>query len=531
MQHDAEGFGLAGDARIRPVNDRPVREDGDFVLYWMIAARRPAFNFALDRAVAWSLRLQKPLVVLEPLEVDYPWASDRLHAFVMQGMAENRRTFGATPALYYPYVEPRSGTAKGLLAAFGRAAALVVTDEYPCFFLPRVVAAAGRQLPIRLEAVDGNGLLPLSLADRTYTAAVHFRRHVQKHLVSQLSVWPSPKPFHGRRLPQADPLDRSLVSRWPSASDDLLQCNARALAALPIDHEVHPVRLRGGHLTATRALGSFVRDRLGEYHLAHNHPDDEGTSRLSPYLHFGHIAAHQIFDAVMRHERWSARRITTAAAGKREGWWGVGPGADAFLDQLVVWRGLAFNTTHRRPDDYAEVTSLPAWALATLEAHRRDPRPYVYSREVLERGESHDVLWNAAQQELRQRGWFHNYMRMLWGKKILEWSRTPREALTTMMAIMDRWSLDGRDPNSYAGYTWCLGRYDRPWPERPIFGTVRSMSSARTADKVRVARYLRHFGGASDGRGGAPRGDRASTAAAVQAPQRGRRGKRKSPRG
>jgi deoxyribodipyrimidine photo-lyase len=160
----------------------------------------------------------------------------------------------------------------------------------------------------------------------------------------------------------------------------------------------------------------------------------------------------------------------------------------------VVWRELAFNTCALRPADYSTYESLPEWARQTLEAHQDDERPQRYSREALERASTNDAIWNAAQRELRRDGWCHNYLRMLWGKKILEWSATPREALETMIAIMNRWSLDGRDPNSYAGYAWTLGRYDRPWPERPIFGKVRTMSSANTARKIRLRNYLKQYG-------------------------------------
>jgi deoxyribodipyrimidine photo-lyase len=199
----------------------------------------------------------------------------------------------------------------------------------------------------------------------------------------------------------------------------------------------------------------------------------------------------------MRHERWSLRSLAPRATGAREGWWGVAKGPEAFLDQLVVWRELAYNTCVKRPGNYDRYSSLPLWARDTLKAHVTDPRPHRYTKSVFERAATEDPLWNAAQRQLLEEGWMHNYMRMLWGKKILEWSRTPQEALRIMMAIMDRWSLDGRDPNSYAGYFWVLGRYDRPWPERPVYGKVRSMSSERTAEKVRVERYRTRAGSAS----------------------------------
>jgi deoxyribodipyrimidine photo-lyase len=175
------------------------------------------------------------------------------------------------------------------------------------------------------------------------------------------------------------------------------------------------------------------------------------------------------------------------------GWWGLSEPAEMFLDQLVTWRELGYNFCSHRVD-YDRYESLPVWALTTLEKHAPDPRPHRYALPVLEAGETHDPLWNAIQRQLVRDGWFHNYLRMLWGKKILEWSTHPRDALDAMVQLMNRYSLDGRNPNSYTGYFWVLGRYDRPWgPERPIFGTVRYMSSASTARKVRVREYLRRY--------------------------------------
>jgi deoxyribodipyrimidine photo-lyase len=476
--------------RVRMANAGPLRRNARYVLYWMITARRPHYNFGLERAIGWARLLNQPLIVLEALRVDYPWASDRLHRFVIDGMSANADRFRSTPITYFPYVEPERDAGRGLLERLGQEASLVVTDEFPCFFIPRMVARAASLLDVRLEVVDSNGLLPIHLADRPFTAAVHFRRFMQKHLREALLTWPQADPLRGARLPRID-LPADVRRKWKAASPSLLKGDPRALRRLPIDHDVPAVELRGGARVGRRALQGFVRQRLARYHHAHNHPDDRGTSRLSPYLHFGHLSAHEIFDAVMKHERWSARQLSTRPNGRREGWWNVGPGAEAFLDQFVVWRELGFNTCTKRPEDFNLFEGLPAWALATLHDHEEDERPYVYTKEQFERGETHDPLWNAAQREMRQTGWFHNYMRMLWGKKILEWSRTPREALKTMEGIMNRWSLDGRDPNAYSGYFWTLGRYDRPWPERPIYGKVRSMSSASTVKKVRVREYLK----------------------------------------
>ncbi|HYO97793.1 MAG TPA: deoxyribodipyrimidine photolyase [Polyangiaceae bacterium] len=488
-----KNIGGAPASRIRRANDRSVLPEQELVLYWMIAARRPRFNFALDRACALARALGKPLLVFEALRVGYPWASDRLHRFVLDGMSDNEQSFGKAGVSYYPYVEPTRGAGQGLLAELASRACVVVTDEFPCFFLPRMVAVAAERLDVLLEVVDSNGLLPLAGTGRDFYAAAHFRRYAQKALRSHVEELPLAKPLSERSSVAFYPVPQHVVERWPRASKKLLAGDAAELARLPIDHEVPPVTLRGGAEVGRRALRSFVSNRLAGYAAHHNEPSIDGTSRLSPYLHFGHISAHEVFAAVADAEQWSPIQLGDRANGARRGFWGMSESAEAFLDQIVVWRELSYNTCAKRPHDYDQYESLPEWARATLEAHARDPRSHVYTRAAFEGARTHDELWNAAQRQLRREGWYHNYLRMLWGKKILEWSRTPREALGTMIHIMNRWSLDGRNPNSYAGYLWTLGRYDRPWPERAIYGKVRSMSSKRTRAKVSVDAYVAKF--------------------------------------
>ena len=492
--------------RILAVNAAPARRDGDYVLYWMIAARRAAHSFALDRAVELGRELGRPVVILEALRAGYPWASDRLHHFVMRGMADNAAAFERAGALYHPYVEPRDGDGSGLLEALAARACAVVTDDYPTFFLPRMVAAAGSRLGVRLEAVDGNGLLPMRAAPRVFPTAFAFRRFLQQELPGHLAALPSPAPFRGRHLPPAPRLLREVLRGWPAAARELLRGSPAALAKISIDHSVPPSPVAGGAAAGRAALTRFIRDRLARYAEDRNHPDREAASGLSPYLHFGHLSAHEVFRAVADAEGWTVEtRLTPTSPpgrgrgegvarrlkqGSRQGWWGMSPSAEAFLDQLVTWRELGFNMCSKR-EDHREYASLPAWARATLEKHARDPRPELYDREELEAADTHDEVWNAAQRQLVAEGRIHNYLRMLWGKKILEWSRSPEEALETTIALNDRYALDGRDPNSYTGICWCLGRYDRPWgPERPIFGTVRYMSSENTARKVRLRKYL-----------------------------------------
>ncbi|MCK6461115.1 MAG: deoxyribodipyrimidine photolyase [Planctomycetes bacterium] len=461
------------------MNARPVRADGRYVLYWMIAARRTTFNFGLERAAEIARELSRPLLVFEALRCDYRWASDRIHAAILRGMEENKARCAKAGVGYFPYVEPERGAGRGLLEALARDACAVVTDDYPCFFLPAMVAAAARKLPVKLEAVDSNGLLPLRAAEQAFPTAYAFRRFLQKELPLHLPCMPAADPLKGLSGAEA-PAD--VAKRWaPATPPDP--------SGLPIDHAVAPVTLPAPR----NVLARFIGEKLARYG-ARNEPEEDVTSGLSPYLHFGHVSAHEVFLAIAGREKW--REPAPHSQGRREGWWGMSPEAEAFLDQLVTWRELGFNMCALR-DDYDAFESLPDWALRTLGKHERDPREHAYTLEEFAAARTHDPLWNAAQTQLVREGRIHNYLRMLWGKKILEWAATPREALATMVELNNRYALDGRDPNSYSGILWCLGRYDRPWgPERPVFGTVRYMSSENTARKHRVKEYLRRYGGA-----------------------------------
>jgi deoxyribodipyrimidine photo-lyase len=459
----------------------------------MIAYRRPYWNFTLDRAVEWSLELNKPLVILEALRCGHQWASDRFHRFVLDGMQDNAAAFSQSEVLYYPYVEPAPNAGKGLLKALSRRACVVVTDDFPCFFLPRMVTAAASQVVCLMEQVDSNGLLPLRATDRVFNTAYSFRNFLQKNLPRFLLQQPAEASFREAGIPAGGSLVTEIEAQWPPASRDLLAGSADALSQLPIDHQVKPAGFRGGHGTGTKALSDFVRERLPRYEEDRNEPDLDATSNLSPYLHWGHLSAHHIFHEVMEHEAWTPADLGTDTRGKRQGWWGVGPSVEMFLDQLVTWREIGFNMCALR-NDYDRYASLPPWAQETLEIHAHDERPYLYDAEELEHSRTHDDLWNAAQMQLLREGRLHNYLRMLWGKKILEWTPTPEIALRIMIDLNNKYAMDGRDPNSYSGIFWCLGRYDRPWgPERPIFGKVRFMSSVRTAAKVRTAKFVKTY--------------------------------------
>ena len=479
------------ESRLRSANQAPVNVGGDYVLYWMISARRRQSNFALQRTVERARELGRPLLVMEALRCGYQWASDRMHAFILQGMQDNAVAFARAGVTYYPYVEPAPGAARGLLQALAKNACCVVTDEFPCFFLPRMVAAAATRLEVLLEVVDGNGLMPIRSTDKLFLRAVDFRRALQKTLLPHLDDSPVGDPLRRYDLGVAR-VPKTVAQAWPRATESVLGAGPEALHALPIDHEVAPIAMRGGSKAASQRLRDFLDARLVRYG-DRSQPDANSASGLSPYLHFGHISPHEVFAAVVKQQQWSKEQVSEQQRGQR-GWLGMDEPAEGFVDQFVTWRELGFNFTSRR-DDYAEFDSLPEWARQTLAQHELDARPFTYSLDEFDQSQTHDALWNAAQRELRETGVMQNYLRMLWGKKVLHWTRSPREAMAILIELNNRYALDGRNPNSYSGIFWVFGRYDRPWgPRRDVFGAIRYMTSDSALRKLRLKGYLARWG-------------------------------------
>ena len=306
---------------------------------------------------------------------------------------------------------------------------------------------------MRLEAVDGNGLLPLAAADRAFPTAHAFRRFLQRELPRRLAEMPLEDPL-AAPLPRPVELPREVRERWPAADDDLLAGDPAALAALPIDHSVPPAPLEGGASAGERVLARFLDQRLPRYADDRNRLDNDPASGLCPYLHFGHVAAHQVFLELATRQRWTPDDLSARADGRRAGWWGMAPAAEAFLDQLVTWRELGFNGCVRDPD-HERYESLPAWAQRTLAAHAGDRRAHRYSRDDFAAAAPTTRCGTppSASSPARARS---TTTCGCCGARNPRVVPEPREALDVMIELNDRWALDGRDPNS-SGIPWCLG--------------------------------------------------------------------------
>jgi deoxyribodipyrimidine photo-lyase len=419
-------------------------------------------NWALTAAIEAANRLSVPLVVYHGLGCTYPHANDRIHRFILEGVSELKERFARRGLAYHFYLRRRTADPNDLLYRLARRAAVVVTDDFPAFFIPAQTARVAARLDVAAWAVDSNGLVPLAAIPDEQYGAYTLRPKIRRVLAEHFRPVPEP-------APQRDSLALALDVPESRITAATMEAD---ISGSDIDHTVRPSLVyRGGYREAQSRLQRFIAGPLHAYATARNQPGGETTSRLSPYLHFGQISPQEIALAV--------RSAVRAPQADR----------DAFLEELIVRRELGFNFC-RCSSHHRTLAALPGWAQATLAAHAGDARPHLYSPEQFEAARTHDDLWNAIQAELLTTGLMFGYYRMYWGKKIIEWSRTAEEAQQTMIRLHEQYALDGRNANTYSNILWCFGKHDRPWGERPVFGKVRYMSRAGMETKTDVPGYL-----------------------------------------
>lgn len=479
--------------RVFKRNSNQPNPNGEYVLYWMQINRRFHYNFALEYAVHWANKQDKPLLILEAFSCDYPWATDRTHTFMMQGMKEHADFAKSEGLNYFSFVEQEAGQYKRLLFDLTSKASLIITDEYPVFIMRQRNETYSQEIDIPYITVDSNGLIPLGLTEKDPYSAYLFRKIMQKNFIEAYTNPPVKDPLDALKNRQKIVIDASVIENLPVAEDAFEEMNS-FISTLKIDHTVKPISWHGGRSAALSMMERFVQNSLLEYDEKRNHPDEKKTSHLSAWLHFGKISEYEIVKAVIDYQPkgWDLDKIIYNN-GSTGGFFNGDPNIDGFLDEVITWREVGFHFAHHRPD-YDCYDSLPDWALQTLEEHRYDPREWTYSYDQLAASETHDEIWNAAQTQLREDGIIHNYLRMLWGKKVIEWTPDPETALQYLINLNNTYAIDGRDPNSYSGIFWCFGRFDRAWQEREIFGKLRYMTSDSTRKKVKLKQYLDKFG-------------------------------------
>ena len=446
---------LLRDPRVTVRFKGPPDTEGQCVVYWMQRSQRAVDNPALDVAIEAGNALRKPVVAFLGLVPFYPNANLRHYTFLAQGIPDLAQRLGRRGVGFVLRRYPDHQIVRFCKEV---RPSLVVGDENPLREPERWRLTAADRLRVPLWTVDADVIVPSRLLAKEQYAARTIRPRLRAYLNEFLVPLANPRAETPWRQPKG-------ITSCPTNGD--------LLGGLPIDRSVQPISTsRGGTDEGLRALSRFIRERLKGYATERNRPEMDGTSQLSAYLHFGHIGPHTVALAV---------RNGDAPPQDRE----------AFLEELIGRRELAVNFVRFNPG-YDRLESCEPWALRTLEDHRRDERQHVYSERELESAETHDRLWNAAQNQMVLGGWMHGYLRMYWAKKILEWTPSPEEAYDLAVRLNDRYELDGRDPNGYAGVAWAIGgKHDRAWgPERPVYGKVRYMSYQSTSRKFNCKRYI-----------------------------------------
>jgi hypothetical protein len=450
--------------RCRSLNGEAVSDAGRYVLWWAHHALRDHENPALDVALEVADRLGLPVLAYAGLHGAHPYANDRHHLFILQSLREWQQVLSerGVRALVSLPVDGRPSP----LAALAAESALVVAEEMPAPPFPAWNVGLARRSQVPVWAVDARCIVPMGLPGQCFDRAYRFREATRKALASRLgTAWPEAPASRGPAEPPAGIEDIHLGAA--SLPDLIARC--------PIDHTVPPVAdTPGGSRAGYRRWREFLGQGLADYHRLRNDAavaPPAGVSRLSAYLHYGCVSP-----------------FTVAREAQAHG----GPGADKFLDELLVWRELAHNFCFHRPQALETLEALPDWARETLLAHETDPRPQLPGWERLARGRSGHALWDLAQCSLLRHGELHNNLRMTWGKALLEWTEGPAQGLATLLDLNHRYALDGCDPNSYGGILWCLGQFDRPFtPPQPVLGTVRPRPLAAHARRLDLGALAR----------------------------------------
>ena len=492
------------DLRLHAPADARPRAGGEFVLYWMQTTMRAHDNFALNYAVERANELGLPVLVYHGLRHDYPWASDRFHTWILESVADLYADFEAKGIQYAFWLdrargeftewpagrrttgsgkrEAGSGTARSTsgsrfpipaspmpLVALANRAALVVTDYFPTFIVPRQVRGLREKVATPVIAVDSCTVVPLRYHDKEHSTARGMRPVLMEALPHYL--WPVANPVP-RVQRQVDlPFDGSAARRLVGSAAGI----AELVEGCDVDHTVPPSpTFRGGTRAGRARLAAFLETGLPRYADHRNDPNQpDAVSRLSPWLHFGNLSIHEVL-------------LAAQAAGPADQY-------AKFLDEALTWRELAHNFCFRNPK-HRTVAAIPEWARKQLADHEADPRPHLYALAEMEQARTAEPLWNAAQRSYLVEGFMHNYMRMLWGKTVLQWTPNAAECLRVLEHLNNKYALDGRDPNSYGGIMWIFGKFDRPFYPRPIYGLVRYQSLKAAKEKFDVGRYVAKYG-------------------------------------
>ncbi|MFZ8833867.1 MAG: deoxyribodipyrimidine photo-lyase [Candidatus Caldipriscus sp.] len=442
--------------RVKALNDGKFNKKGKFVIYWMSQSHRANFNHSLEFAIDLSNAYRKPLLVYFPITDRYKYSNARYYKFMLDGILEAKKSIEERGI---KFVIEKVDDIKQRVVEISRDAFALITDKAYLKFYRRLNQYVADKLDIPVYEVESDVCVPVEIAsDILEPYAFGFRKKIYS-IIDAFIVELKPREVKIKSVS----LDFGI---WELTLRDSLEI----LDILNIDKSVSLSPFVGGYSQARKYLEEFIERKLHKYKDFRSHPELDYQSNLSPYLHFGQISPIEVVLEVL------------SKYGKDEN-------VDSFFNELIVWRELARNFCYYNPN-YNHYEGIPDWAKETLEEHKKDRREYIYTLEELENAKTHDEYWNSAQLELLKTGKMHNYMRMYWCKKIIEWTDDPKRAFDITCYLNDKYELDGRDPNGYAGISWCFGTHDRPWKERKIFGKVRYMSASGLEAKFDIKKYV-----------------------------------------
>lgn len=442
-------------SRIFPLNDKQVDKYKKYVIYCMEASQRVDYNHALAYAIDVANNLNKPVIVVFNLTDKYKHSNQRYYKFMLEGIIKLKDKF---KDLGIKFVINRGSYIEGCLK-FSKDACCIITDANYLKTQRNWRKYVADMVEVKMVEVETDVIVPVRIASQKQEPyAMTIRPKIYELLdkfLDEVEINP----------PKIKSEDYEIESWELETVDDYLR-------QLNIDKTVSTVdSYIGGYDEAEKLLEIFITQKLNKYKELRSDPTVDYQSNLSPYLHFGQISPVYVVKKVLENYSIDDENVKS------------------FLNELVIWRELARNFCFYNPL-YNQYEGIPKWAKETLEEHVKDKRKHLYSIQELEKGETEDEYWNAAQKELLKTGKMHNYMRMYWAKKIIEWTKHPKEAFDIACYLNDKYELDGRDPNGYAGISWCFGTHDRPWKERNIYGKVRYMSDKGLEKKFDIKKYV-----------------------------------------
>jgi deoxyribodipyrimidine photo-lyase len=479
--------------QITNLNEKEICR-GKYVLYWMQQSQRAHDNPALNYAIAQANQLKLPIIVLFVITNEFPEANLRHYQFMLEGIYETLNTL-SNSGIYCAIV---MGNIVKVVTRCSVNAALLITDKGYLRIQRKWRAEIAEQVDCLMTEVEGDTLFGVEkvMQEEAYNAR-SIRSRIYKFLPDYNIA-----PFHTlvvqNKLPEQvrTEFKKSLAELVIFSDDNVYNLHSFAEQVKghfpDMDYSVLPARFYcGGYIAAKGRLTYFIDKILNSFFERRSDPGEDNQSGMSPYLQFGQISMREILREVISTLGISNREFLNLVLSVKPGEHqdsGINSALELF-EEAVVRRELSMNFCRFNPD-YDSFSCLPGWAQNTLKEHAADKRKYTYSDFVLEKAETHDKYWNAAQKELNLTGKMHGYMRMYWGKKILEWSKRPEDAFQVALYLNNKYELDGRDPNGFAGIAWCFGKHDRPWANNPIFGNIRTMTDSGLKKKFDMQAYL-----------------------------------------